>query len=58
MLKLPPPQKKNDAHLSALANLPPTNASEKLLQIVGDLQIRPIAENVKMGWHAKLLANG
>ena len=53
------PQKKNTfSHSSALANLPPTNASEKLLQIVGDLQIRQIAENVKMGWHAKLLANG
>ena len=51
-------QKKTFSHLSALANLPPTNASEKLLHIVGDLQIRQVVENVKMGWHAKLLANG
>ena len=58
MLKLPPQKKNTFSHSSALANLPPTNASEKLLQIVGDLQIRQIAENVKMGWHAKLLANG
>ena len=50
--------KKTFSYLSALANLPPTNASEKLLHIVGDLQIRQIVENAKMGWHAKLMANG
>ena len=58
MLKLPPPKKNTFSHSSALANLPPTNASEKLLQIAGDLQIRQIVENAKMGWHAKLMANG
>ena len=40
------PKKNTFSHSSALANLPPTNASEKLLQIAGDLQIRQIVENV------------
>ena len=54
----PKKKRKTFSHLSALANLPPTNAPEKLLHIVGDIQNRQVVENVKMGWNAKLLANG
>ena len=45
-VEITPPKKNTFSHSSALANLPPTNASEKLLQIAGDLQIRQIVENV------------
>ena len=46
--------KKTFSYLAALANLPPTNASEKLLHIVGGLQIWQV-ENVERGWHAKFV---